>query len=447
MKRIKYYLFITIFQLFVLLPIWGQSLLSLTDAIETGLNNNYQIDIAQRDLEIAVNNNDWAIAGKYPTVNALLNLNNGYTNNNNPASFLTELSSVSTGLNPVLEANLVLFDGYRIRFTKNQLEQLENLERGSVKIAVENTVQSIILAYQAALIEAEQLKVLEEVLLLSRDRIDYQEVRQEFGQGGSFDLLQAQDAYINDTTSYLIQQNTLATAMRNLNLTMGVDDLNKRYTLSDALDFSPKEYSFEDLQAKMINSNQSLQNLLINRELADVNLRLQEASKYPTISASAGLTYNYNLSSGSGTLSNGESLTLDAVTQKTFNGFLNFTASYNIFNGGARRKRIENAQTEALITNLNIEDLKRNLRSELMNTLATYNNQKDIVMLTSQLLDNAQQNLAIAEERFKGGLINSFDYRSIQLSFINAAQARLSAIFNLKNTETSLIKLTGGLVR
>ena len=74
-------------------------------------------------------------------------------------------------------------------------------------------------------------------------------------------------------------------------------------------------------------------------------------------------------------------------------------------------------------------------------------NQKRVVTLTEQLVSNARENLGIAEERFKGGLINSFDYRAVQLAFINAEQSRLAAIFNLKSTETELIRLTGGLVR
>ena len=99
-----------------------------------------------------------------------------------------------------------------------------------------------------------------------------------------------------------------------------------------------------------------------------------------------------------------------------------------------------------MVAQLNVEDLKRNLNNQLANTLATYNNQKEVVLMTNQLLENAQQNLTISEERFKGGLINSFDYRSVQISFINASQSRLNAVFNLKNTETELIRLTGGLV-
>ena len=80
-------------------------------------------------------------------------------------------------------------------------------------------------------------------------------------------------------------------------------------------------------------------------------------------------------------------------------------------------------------------------------SLATFNNQRQLVLLTQNLIENAEENLRIADERFKGGLITSFDYRTIQLNFINASQARLNAIFNLKTTETDLIKLIGGLIR
>ena len=87
------------------------------------------------------------------------------------------------------------------------------------------------------------------------------------------------------------------------------------------------------------------------------------------------------------------------------------------------------AKVQELSTQLEIEDFKRNLHVQLENTLATYNNEKRLVDLTNGLVANAQRNLQIADERFKGGLINSFDFRTIQISYINAAQSRLNAIF------------------
>ena len=205
----------------------AQEPLSLSQAIETGLANNYQIQIAERDVEIAQNNNDWSVAGKYPTINLTLSNNNTLSSQKSPAGFLQELSSFGTSLTPGIEANWILFDGYRVRFTKEQLEQAEQLSQGNLQVAIENSIQSIILAYYAAQLQQEQLEVLGEVLKLSRDRVDYQEVRRDFGQAGTFDVLQTQDAYFNDSISYITQQAVLNTAMTNLKLAMGEDDLEK----------------------------------------------------------------------------------------------------------------------------------------------------------------------------------------------------------------------------
>ncbi|MCB0558782.1 MAG: TolC family protein [Lewinellaceae bacterium] len=427
---------------------FGQQELSLSQAIETGLQNNYQIQISEARADISANNNDWAVAGRYPTINLTLNSNNSYRDLSNPGSVLRTSNTVNTGLTPGVEANWTIFNGHRVRYTKEQLEVQNRLGDGDIKIAVENTIQGIIQAYYNALVQQEQLDVVQEVLVLSRDRVEYQELRKEFGQASTFDILQTQDAYLNDSTNYILQANTFQTAIRNLNLSMGVDELNTPYRLSDTLTYDVPDYQIEDLRQQMQASNNQLQNQFINRELAALNTKVQEASLLPTVQVRSGLTYDVALSTGEQQFSfEMEPRELPRVGAKTFTGFLNFSASYPIFDAGVRRKRIENAKTEELIAQHSISDLKRNLNNRLSNTLATYNTQKRLVEVTTSLVANARRNLEIAEERFRGGLINSFDYRTIQVSYINASQQRLTALFNLKNTETELIQLIGGLVR
>ena len=108
---------------------------------------------------------------------------------------------------------------------------------------------------------------------------------------GAFELLQAQDAYFSDSTTYLIQQNTYETAIRNLNLAMGEDQLNQYYQFTDELSFQPQDYNFGAMQTKMLANNQSLKNLFINRELANINTKIVESAKYPVLSTRAGLSY------------------------------------------------------------------------------------------------------------------------------------------------------------
>ncbi len=429
---------------------FAQQPLSLSQAIETGLANNFQIGITEMRRDIAVNNDDWAVAGRYPSINLVLNSNNSYRNQSNPAGPLTRLNSLSPGLTPGIEASWILFDGYRVRYAKQQLEQQSLLGEWNIKLAVENTIQNIIQAYYNALLQKEQLDVVVEVLTLSRDRVAYQELRREYGQASTFDILQTQDAYLNDSTNYIVQLNTFETALRNLNLAMGVDDLNIRYTLSDRLQYDLPDYALEDLQQRMLANNHQLQNQLANRELAAINTRIQESELKPSVSMQAGLNYNIGISFGEQTLEFGPNVSMRSLPQvaaKTLAGFVNFSAAYPLFDGGVRQKRIENAKTEEIIAQASISDLKRSLNNQLANTLATYNTEKRLVEVTAALVDNARRNLEIAEERFRGGLINSFDYRTIQVSYISASQQRLNALFNLKNTETELVRLIGGLVR
>ena len=101
---------------------------------------------------------------------------------------------------------------------------------------------------------------------------------------------------------------------------------------------------------------------------------------------------------------------------------------------------------EAKIADLTIANQERNLSSQIEDAVANYNDQIRLINLTESLLANARRNMEIAEERFKAAQINSFDYRTIQLSYLNADVARLNSIFNLKMAEMEIDRLTGDLV-
>jgi len=425
----------------------AQQPLSLSDAIQIGLENSYQIRIAETNREIAGNNNDWAIAGRYPTINLTLDNQNGYRNQNNPISFIPELYSFSTGFTPGANASLTLFDGYRVRFNKERLEQEALQSEQQIALAVESTIQQVINAYYQALVQQEQVDVLEEVLELSRDRIAYQEAQQEFGQAGTFDFLQTQDAYLNDSTNYLLQKNSLDVALRSLKQAMGVDDPTVSFRLTGELDIPAARYELGGLRQKMLAANKQLQDAYITRELAQTNRDITQANRYPRVALNTTANYDWSISSGQGTTSNGEIREIQALASKTINVGLNFSVNYTLFDWGVRNINEQNARLQEVNTQYQIEDLKRQLNTQLDNTYATYLNQQQLVAVNEQLLANAARNIEIAEERFRGGLINSFDYRTIQVAYLNAAFARLNAIFNLKQTETELLRITGGLVR
>ncbi len=56
----------------------SQDSLSLTDAIRTGLENNFQVRIMQEYSEMARINNSWGTVGRYPSLNIGANSINRY---------------------------------------------------------------------------------------------------------------------------------------------------------------------------------------------------------------------------------------------------------------------------------------------------------------------------------------------------------------------------------
>ena len=65
-----------VFYLLIALSGQAQSDLSASDAVFTALENNYEIVISQKQLEITQTNNSWSEAGAFPTVD--LSVMNGY---------------------------------------------------------------------------------------------------------------------------------------------------------------------------------------------------------------------------------------------------------------------------------------------------------------------------------------------------------------------------------
>ena len=101
---------------------------------------------------------------------------------------------------------------------------------------------------------------------------------------------------------------------------------------------------------------------------------------------------------------------------------------------------------EEKVADLDVSNQKRNLSIQIQNAIANYNHQIELINLTESLLTNARRNIEIAEERFRAAQITSFDYRTIQLSYINANLSKLNSIFNLKMAEMEIDRLTGDLV-
>lgn len=423
----------------------AQTELSLSTAIEKAVGHNLQIEFQQKQVQLAEQSDNWANAGRTPTIDATIFNQSAINRQVNPANvILPEQLSYTTGLQGSVDMNLVLFNGGRIKLNKDNLSLQTEQARLDMRIAIEDLSEQVMIAYYNILLLEEQLKVLEEVKTLSRDRLDFQELRQSFGSASTFDVLQAKDAYLNDSITCIQLDNQLVGLTNNLKLLMGEAQGAENYTLTNDLEDMMPLISEQELRQRMLDNNSDLANLRLADQLAQNSIALEKTSLKPTIAMSAGFNSNLN----SSYLDAENPITMEIIGANTSSGvnpFVGISATYRIFDGGVRKNRVQNAELRLLSNQDLRKNLEQSLGTQFNNTYLQLEANQQVLLISTDQLDHAAQNLDIAKDRYENGLISSFDYRSIQLGYLNAAQRKLEAHFDVLNAQIALMNITGGL--
>jgi outer membrane protein len=423
----------------------GQTELSLSQALEIGLANNLQVRFQEKQVLISESNDTWANAGRTPTVDVTALNQSAISQQVNPANvILPEQLSYSTGLNGGLEMNLLLYNGGRIKYAKTGLGLQREQAELNMRIAIEDLTEQLMLAYYQVLLVEEQRTVLQEVKSLSKDRLDFQELKREYGSASTFDVIQAKDAYLNDSIAYIQLENQIAALHNNLKLVMGISGNTEQYKLTDNLESVIPLLEKEGLQQRMLDNNTDILNLRLADKLALNNIDIQKTALKPTLGLGLGVSGNLN----SIYLDAENPITMEIIGRNTsygVNPFLNLTASYRLFDAGLRKTRIQNAEVQWQANKDLMLNMEQTIATQFENTYLQMVTNQHVLEMSEEQLDNASKNLDIAKDRFENGLISSFDYRTIQLGYLSASQARLEARFNLINSQISILNLTGGL--
>jgi len=409
----------------------AQGKLSLSDAINIGLNNNYDLRISSKSVEISEENNSWGAAGRYPVLDVSISSLNRVDHTNDPNSDVT-INNIA----PSVQLNWTLFNGFKIFNNKSKLEDQFKLSKGFNALAVEGTIQSIILTYFDVILQKERLMVFEELESLSKDRFDRTEASKEIGGAVTFEVLQAKTAWLEDRANLLSQKLNYDNSVRSLNLLIG-EKSDKNYNEFDEFSTKLNDYVFDALKEKMLASNRTLENQYINEIISEREIDIARGGMYPRLSLSAGYDYLNSSRKVSG---------LPKITSDSYDYYGNLSLSLNIFDGLNTKRSLETAKIQSEISKIETEEIIHTLTNTLTQIVELYNIQKDILVVAEENLSAAKLNFQISEEKYKNGAINSFNYRDVQILYLNASLRKLNSIYNLISTDTELARLTGSII-
>ena len=420
---------------------FSQDSLSLSKAIEIGLEKNYDIRLTLKNVEINKIFNNWGEAGRLPQVNINAGQNNSISDQrNNPISFAPYLflsNDVSSGL----AMNWTIFNGFAVRANKTKLEQLELQSENTATLAIENTIHGIILAYYQAKMQKEQLTLLNNVMTLSKEKYNQQQVKSNLGIGVKFDLLQFEGNLYTDSSNKVLQNLAQRNATRNLNLIMG-EDVDKEWNLTSEIkpDLNTKDLS--TLKKEMLSNNTNIKNQYINIALTQQDISLAKSQFFPVIN------FNSGFNSSVGVLNtNDVNSPISNAQSKNLNYYGNFTLNFKLYDGGKVRRGIKALELQNEVDQLRTSQMIDQLNFELTNVYELYLTRLQIFELTKKAFLVAKDNMDIAKLKEESGLINSFNFRDIQMAYLSAGVALYQASYDLLESNATLLKMTGKIIQ
>nr|WKN39526.1 TolC family protein [Tunicatimonas sp. TK19036] len=417
---------------------WAQTnVLTLEEAIQTGLENNFSVKIANNNQEVAANNYSIGNAGILPDFNVLVardydvqDSEQIFDRSENPRQTVNGARSNATTASALL--SWTIFDGTRMFVTYNKLKEIRQATALDAQVTIENLVADIATAYYTVILEQEMLNVYQSAVDLSDVRRSLAQTQYEVGRTSKLEYLAAQVDYNADTSALIRQREQLYNAKVDVN-TLLARAPDTDFSVPNQIDAN-LELQLANLRETAISSNPQLQRARREQNIAYLTMRELRADRWPQIAVNGGYNYANSIAQAG------------FVLVRRTNGLAyGISASWNLFNGFNKNRVIQNAQVEIESQEYATEELRTQIEGDVDKTFINYANSIQLIDLETQNEKIAQDRAEIALERYRLGNSNSLELREAQRNAVAAAGRLLDAIYSTKIAEIELMRLSGQL--
>ena len=423
--------------LFFLAPLMlqGQVVYDLKRCIEQGLQQNYDIRIIRNNQEVSDNNLTLGNAGYLPTVD----LTAGYSGAlNNTAQNLESGEKVKNSgihnqlLNAGANLNWTVFDGFNIQTNYKRLQELKNMGELNTRLTIENFIANLTAEYYNYIQQNRRLENLKSAVKLSKERLRIVEARYEIGAGSRLDMQQARVDFNSDSSRLIKQYEVLYTSRVYLNQMMAVDNVEQLIVTKDSLIAFDELLNRDDIWQRTLSNNTFLLLAGKNKSLSLLDLKSAQSGNYPYLKLNTGYGYTKNIYN-TGTINN----------QRTLGFTYGATVGFNLFDGFNRKRKQKNARIEIENKQLEYDQATLSLKADLANMWMAYRNNIGLTNLEKDNVETAKETHEIAIERYKLGDLSGIELREAQNSLLEAEERLVTAEYNTKLCEISLMQISG----
>lgn len=413
------------------------NVLDLRECLRIGLENNFDLQIARNQELVSENNVTLGNAGYLPQVSVSSGYNLRSSNTDQiPAegdAVVENRNSNTQTLDAGVNLNWSLFEGFRVQTNYKRLKELQSAGELYTRLEMENLIANLTAEYYNYVQQQIRLGNLQYAVSLSKERLRIVEARYQVGSLSRLDLQQAKVDF-NADSSQLIQQYEILNRSRiKLNELMGVD-VESEFIAQDTTIIFNESLAKDELFDRTMAQNTFLQISESNLTLSELELRNLRSRNYPYLRLNAGYGFtHYNYNSG------------NLERQRNWGPNVGLTLGYTLFDGFNRKREQKNQQIIIRNRELEVERDKLVIESDFANMWMAYQNNIELTNLEIESLENATINYEIAMERYRIGDLSGIELREAQNSLLEAEQRLLTAQYNTKLYEISLMQISGNI--
>lgn len=414
---------------------YAQKLLTVEDAVNIALKNNFDILVARNDADIAKANNTRGNAGMLPSVQATgsgnYSINNSYQKlSGGNENKYPSLSSAS--FNAGAQLSWTLFDGGRMFVTKNKLNEIEALGEIRFRDRVQQMVSNVIAAYYDLVRQRQELKSINEVISYNRERVKIAETGFNAGSLAKTDLLQAKIDLNVIMENAVNQEVSVTTAMKILNVLLAQNPDNT-FEVVDTIpvSFVPDK---NELTQRLDSTNTNILSLQKQVDIAKLSLQEFRRDYSPVLDFRGG----YFLSQ----TSNSEGSVLKS---HTFGPQVGGTLSIPLYSSGENRRKVTTAKIQVQSAQYDLQNVRLQINMELQNAITAFENQQKLMEIEKENKDLARENFEISLQRLRLGQTTSLEVHQAQENYVQSSTRLINFEFNLKLSETKLKQLVSAL--
>lgn len=412
----------------------AQVVITLEDALDKALENNFNIQVARNEALIQKVNNTAGNAGMLPTVSAFGSGNYKVNDVNQKLASGGENNYTSlstTTLNSGVELSWTLFDGGRMFIAKNQLNEMQELGEIQYREKVLQLMYNVIAAYYNVVKQKQQLKSIVTIEQYNREQVKITQTGFKTGSHPKTDWIQAK-IDLNVTIEERINQKyAIETAKKELNLILGQPTENSFEVVDTIeLNYIPDK---KQLMQKLDSSNTSILFYKKQTDIAKLSLKDNSRLYAPTLQFTAGY-YLTNIDYSDGT----------TLKNNSFGPQIGGSLVIPLYQAGETKRKISLSKIAVQSAEYDLAQIRLEVNTDFQNALTDFENQQQLLQIEKENNALAKENLDICIERLRLGQSNSLEVHQAQENFAQSTTRLIEFQYNLKLSETRLKQLIAG---